>query len=167
MKNAIVTGASNGIGLEISKKLSEIQRYALRPMIETQALAFAVAHVYQNEIDEINILNATKLAMKRAVKNLNAKPTTLLIDGNHNIGTGLKEICIIKGDKTCKSIAAASIIAKFTRDFILKKISRIYPYYRLEKNKGYGTQEHIDSLKKYGPSPVSYTHLTLPTKRIV
>ena len=91
--------------------------------------------------------------MKRAVKNLNSKPATLLIDGNHDIGTGLKEICIIKGDKTCKSIAAASIIAKFTRDFILKKISRIYPYYRLEKNKGYGTQEHVDSLRKYGPSP--------------
>ena len=101
---------------------------------------------------DINILTDVE-NIKRAVKNLNAKPATLLIDGNHDIGTGLKEICIIKGDKTCKSIAAASIIAKFTRDFILKKISRIYPYYRLEKNKGYGTQEHVDSLRKYGPSP--------------
>ena len=102
--------------------------------------------------NDVNVVEDI-IAVKRAVKNLNAKPTTLLIDGNHNIGTGLKEICIIKGDKTCKSIAAASIIAKFTRDFILKKISRIYPYYRLEKNKGYGTQEHVDSLRKYGPSP--------------
>ena len=136
--------------LNDSKKLTEKQRYDLRPQIESKAVAFSYAHVYPYEIDQINILNATKLAMKRAVKNLNAKPATLLIDGNHNIGTGLKEICIIKGDKTCKSIAAASIIAKFTRDFILKKISRIYPYYRLEKNKA-----------------VSYTHLTLPTKRIV
>jgi ribonuclease HII len=141
------------IELNDSKMLSENKRISKVLELLINNSVFALGYSSNEEIDEINILNATKLAMKRAVKNLNAKPATLLIDGNHDIGTGLKEICIIKGDKTCKSIAAASIIAKFTRDFILKKISRIYPYYRLEKNKGYGTQEHVDSLRKYGPSP--------------
>ena len=143
----------NKIELDDSKILSENKRALKFTELLTNNSIFALGWSNNLEIDKLNVLNATRLAMRRAVKNLKIQPKIVLIDGNHGIGTDLNEICITKGDTICKSIAAASIIAKFTRDFILKKISSIYPYYKLESNKGYGTKEHIALLKKYGPCP--------------
>ena len=136
-----------------SKVLSRNKRnYTFIQLMNSESV-FGLGFSSHEEIDQINILNATKLAMKRAVENLNITPDILLIDGNQKIGTKFQELCVIKGDQKCKSIAAASIIAKISRDFLLKKISEIFPYYNLNQNKGYGTKEHVDLIKKYGMSP--------------
>ena len=148
-----INSFNNEIDVYDSKTLSIKRRSHIFAEIMNSYPVFGIGYSTHKEIDQINILNATKLAMTRALKNLSITPDILLIDGNQKIGTKYDEIAIIKGDQNCKSIAAASIVAKFSRDFLLNKISRIFPYYNLNKNKGYGTKEHWNMLTKFGPSP--------------
>lgn len=137
--------------LNDSKKLTESQRNKLRPIIEQQALAWAVGIVDEKEIDEINILNASFLAMHRAVDQLVTTPTFLLIDGNRfNAYKDIKHQCIIKGDGKYLSIAAASVLAKTHRDEYMEQLAQEYPYYSWDKNKGYPTKAHRTAIKEYG-----------------
>ena len=138
--------------LDDSKKLSESQRSLLRPILESKALAWAVGVVSVNEIDEINILNASFLAMHRAIHQLNRRPELLLIDGNRfKTYEDVEHQCIIKGDGIYRSIAAASVLAKTHRDGIMKGLSEQFPMYGWEKNKGYPTADHRTSIRKHGP----------------
>ncbi len=140
--------------LNDSKKLSEKQRDALRPIIEKQALAWAVEIVDNNEIDQINILNASFLAMNRAVEKLRINPDHLLIDGNRfRTKLDIPYSCIIKGDGKFLSIAAASVLAKTWRDELMEKLHNQHPPYNWKKNKGYPTKEHRESIKTHGISP--------------
>ncbi len=140
--------------LNDSKKLSEKQRDTLRPIIEKQALAWAVGIIDNNEIDQINILNASFLAMNRAVKKLSINPEHLLIDGNRfRTKLDIPYSCIIKGDGKFLSIAAASVLAKTWRDELMEKLHNQYPQYNWGKNKGYPTKQHRDSIKAHGISP--------------
>lgn len=140
--------------LNDSKKLTEKQRYALRPIIEEQALAYAVGIVDNHEIDKINILNAAFLAMHRAVAQLKIRPEHLLIDGNRfKCYPEIKHTCIIKGDGKFLSIAAASILAKTYRDDFMDKIHQEYPQYDWLKNKGYPTLHHRKKVRELGISP--------------
>lgn len=141
-------------GLNDSKKLSEKKREILYDKIKNLALTYAVAFATEHEIDEINILNATFLAMKRAVAKLNLKPDIVLVDGNKSPGLEISTQTIVKGDSLSASIAAASILAKVERDRLMKNLSKKYPEYNFEKHKGYGTQMHIDLIKKYGPCEI-------------
>jgi ribonuclease HII len=137
--------------LDDSKKLSEKQRYALRPVIESQALAFAVGIVDNNEIDQINILNASFLAMHRAIDQLSQKPEHLLIDGNRFKAYPLiPHTCIIKGDGKYLSIAAASILAKTYRDDYMDILHKEFPRYDWSKNKGYPTLHHRRVIREIG-----------------
>ena len=137
--------------LDDSKKLTEKQRYELRPIIEKEALAWAVEAVDNNEIDEVNILNASFLAMNRAVQQLKIQPQHLLIDGNRfRPQTNIPFSCIIKGDGRFMSIAAASVLAKTYRDDFMAKIHDEFPHYDWKKNKGYPTQKHRNAIRKYG-----------------
>lgn len=137
--------------LNDSKKLSANARAKLRPEIEQEALAWAVAFVDNNEIDDINILNASLLAMHRAVDRLNHKPELLLIDGNRfNPYKDIQHECFIKGDGRYMSIAAASILAKTHRDEYMMSLDRKFPGYGWSRNMGYPTQEHRDGIKKLG-----------------
>lgn len=137
--------------LDDSKKLSEKQRYALRPVIESQALAFAVGIVDNDEIDQINILNASFLAMHRAIDQLSLKPEHLLIDGNRFKAYPLiPHTCIIKGDGKYLSIAAASILAKTYRDDYMNIIHQEFPQYNWSKNKGYPTLHHRRVIRETG-----------------
>lgn len=140
--------------LNDSKKLSEKKRDLVYDDIIKDALAWSVGIADEKEIDDINILNATFLAMKRAVDGLEIKPDLAYIDGNQYPKTGIKEITIIKGDSKCMSVAAASIIAKVSRDRFMLKIAEEYPEYQFEKHKGYGTKLHYEMIEKYGVSPV-------------
>ncbi|MBR4070201.1 MAG: ribonuclease HII [Bacteroidaceae bacterium] len=140
--------------LNDSKQLSEKQRYALRPIIEQDALAWAVGIVSPQEIDQINILNASILAMHRAVEQLSLTPQHLLIDGNRF--KPYKEIphtCVIKGDGKYLSIAAASILAKTYRDDYMLQLHKQHPQYAWDKNKGYPTKEHRHAIELYGTTP--------------
>ena len=140
--------------LNDSKKLSEKQRDTLRPIIEKQALAWAVGIIDNNEIDQINILNASFLAMNRAVEKLSINPEHLLIDGNRfRTKLDIPYSCIIKGDGKFLSIAAASVLAKTWRDELMEKLHNQYPQYNWEKNKGYPTKQHRESIKAHGISP--------------
>ncbi len=139
--------------LNDSKKLSEKQRYQLRPIIEKEAIAFGVGIVDHLEIDEINILNASFLAMHRAVEKLSKIPEHLLIDGNRFKPYPNISPCIIKGDGKLLPIAAASILAKTYRDDIMGKLHFKYPEYLWDKNKGYPTKAHRNAIQKIGPSP--------------
>ena len=140
--------------LNDSKKLSEKQRYQLRPMIEKEALAWAVEMVSNTEIDEINILNASFLAMNRAVQQLKMAPEHLLIDGNRfRPRSKIPFTCMIKGDGRFYSIAAASILAKTYRDDYMLNIHNEFPNYDWHKNKGYPTKKHRAAIKKYGTTP--------------
>lgn len=140
--------------LNDSKKLSEKQRYALRSVIETEALAYAVGVVSHTEIDQINILNASFLAMHRAIKELRVKPAHLLIDGNRfNPYEGIGHTCIIKGDGKYLPIAAASILAKCYRDDLMKQLSEECPEYDWGRNKGYPTAKHRAAIEQLGLSP--------------
>ena len=140
--------------LNDSKKLTEKQRYALRPIIEEQALAFAVGIVDNQEIDKINILNASFLAMHRAVAQLKIQPGHLLIDGNRfKSYPGISHTCIIKGDGKFSPIAAASVLAKTYRDDFMDKIHQEYPQYDWLKNKGYPTLHHRKTVREIGISP--------------
>ena len=137
-----------------SKLLSESRRNKIFLELIKYNSDFSLGISSHEEIDKINVLNATKLAMVRAIENLKINPDILLIDGNQRIDSKIVQICIPKGDKICKSIGAASIIAKVVRDFIVKQVSNFFPYYGFEKNKGYGTKYHKECLNRYGPSPV-------------
>lgn len=140
--------------LNDSKKLTEKQRYALRPIIEKQAVAFAVGVVDNHEIDRINILNASFLAMHRAVAQLKVKPGHLLIDGNRfKAYPEITHTCVIKGDGKFLSIAAASVLAKTYRDDYMEQIHREYPLYDWLKNKGYPTLFHRKKVREIGISP--------------
>ena len=142
-------------GLNDSKKLSEKKREELFDVICEKAVDFSIGIADEKEIDEINILNATFLAMKRAVDGLKIKPDYALIDGNRypRIG-GVTEETIVKGDGKSMSVAAASILAKVSRDRYMLEIAEKYPQYCFEKHKGYGTMLHYEMLEKYGISPV-------------
>jgi len=141
-------------GVNDSKQLTENQREELFEKIISKALSYSVSIIDHNVIDEINILNATMLAMKQAVEGLNIKPDLLLVDGNRAFISEIPLIPIIKGDAKSFSIAAASILAKVTRDKIMKNLAVDYPEYLWEQNKGYPTKQHRDIIKKIGPSPL-------------
>ncbi|MFZ5988456.1 MAG: ribonuclease HII [Bacillota bacterium] len=141
-------------GLNDSKKLSEKKRNELFDIIREKAIDIGVGIVDEKEIDEINILNAAKRAMKLAVDSLKNKPDILLIDAERLEDVNIAQVSIIKGDTLSVSIAAASVIAKVTRDRILEEMDKTYPQYGFIKHKGYGTKEHIDSIKKYGICPI-------------
>lgn len=138
-------------GLNDSKKLSEKKREALYGVITEKAVAYGVAFGTLEEIEEFNILNATFLAMNRAIDELEVKPDYALIDGNR-VPTGINIPCetVVKGDFKSASIAAASILAKVTRDRLLLRYDEEYPQYNFKKHKGYGTKEHYEAIKKYG-----------------
>ncbi|MFM7681311.1 MAG: ribonuclease HII [Bacteroidota bacterium] len=139
--------------LNDSKKLSEKARLYLRDDIVEKALAYHIAFVWQEEIDRINILNASFMAMHRAVDQLKLKPKHLLIDGNRfNPYPGIPHTCIIKGDGKFLSIAAASILAKTARDEFMEQLHHEFPAYNWKKNKGYPTKDHRAAIKEYGPN---------------
>lgn len=140
--------------LNDSKQLSEKQRYALRPVIEQDAVAWAVGIVTPQEIDKINILNASILAMQRAVEQLSIAPQHLLIDGNRfKPYKDIPHTCVIKGDGKYLSIAAASILAKTYRDDYMLQLHNLHPQYGWDRNKGYPTQEHRNAIERYGTTP--------------
>lgn len=138
-----------------SKKLTEKQREKLRIKVMENALAYGVGIVSAKEIDEINILNASFLAMHRAIDQLKTRPELLLIDGNRfNPYKGIKHQCIVGGDAKYQSIAAASILAKTTRDHIMEEYHKDFPQYNWLKNKGYPTPEHKNAVAEHGVSPI-------------
>jgi ribonuclease HII len=169
---AIILGSDFELELlNDSKQLSEKHRKKLKPIIEDKAISFSVTHIYNEEIDEINILNASMKAMQECILKLNRLPEFIIVDGNRNINAklGLKSIhgkkfslkeiellksipntSIIKGDSKYMSIAAASVLAKTYRDEYMEKIHEEFPMYNWKKNKGYPTKEHRDAIKKYG-----------------
>lgn len=140
-------------GVNDSKKLSEKKREALFDVIREQSLAYSIAYATVDEIEEINILNATMLAMKRAVEGLSVKADYAMIDGNRLPKLAIDIECIVKGDAKSMSIACASILAKVSRDRLLYKYAEEYPMYGFDKHKGYGTAAHREAILKYGPCP--------------
>ena len=141
-------------GVNDSKKLSEKKREYLFDIIKEKALCYNIASASSKEIDDLNILQATFLAMKRAVEGLNPKADFAMVDGNREPNLDIPLATIIKGDSLSCSIAAASILAKVTRDRVMKEEALKYPEYLFEKHKGYGTKLHVEMIKKYGPSPI-------------
>ncbi len=142
-------------GVNDSKKVSEKKREKLYDLIIDDAISYGVGIVGQDEIDEINILNATKKALTMSLKELSTMPELILVDALTNIDTlGIKYESIIKGDANVYAISAASIIAKVTRDRIMREWDKIYPQYGFEKHKGYGTAAHIAAIKEYGLCPL-------------
>ena len=169
----VLENSFQNIALNDSKKLSEKSRDSLRPVIESQAITFAVTHLFPDEIDEINILNASMKAMQESILKLNKNPSYIIVDGNRALYAKLglkspvgkiftdKEIAflksipnqsIIKGDSKYMSIAAASVLAKTYRDEYMNKIHEEFPMYNWKKNKGYPTKEHREAIRKYGPT---------------
>ena len=140
-------------GVNDSKKLSEKKREQLFLLIKNKALAYSVVAVDEGEIDRVNILNATKTAMKQCLAQLGVTPDIVLLDAV-KLGSGLPEQAIIHGDALSYNIACASILAKVTRDHIMLDYARQYPQYGFEKHKGYGTAQHIAALRAYGPCPI-------------
>lgn len=141
-------------GLNDSKKLSDKKRRELYPVIKEQAVAYGIAFADHNEIDEINILQATYLAMERAINQLSVKPELALIDGNRAKDFGIPVETVVHGDSLSASIAAASVLAKVTRDDYMLQMAEIYPGYDFEIHKGYGTKAHYAALTELGPSPI-------------
>lgn len=141
-------------GLNDSKKLSDKKRRELYPIIKEQAIAYGIAFADHCEIDEINILQATYLAMERAINQLSVKPDLALIDGNRAKDFGVPVETVIHGDSLSASIAAASVLAKVTRDDYMLKMAEEYPGYDFEIHKGYGTKAHYAALTEKGPSPI-------------
>ncbi|HBR08225.1 MAG TPA: ribonuclease HII [Clostridiales bacterium] len=141
-------------GLNDSKKLTPKRRDALYDIIVSRAVAYGVAFATVAEIETLNILQATYLAMNRAIEKLSVMPALALIDGNCNAGIGISSRCVIGGDGKCASIAAASIIAKVTRDRYMLEMAEKYPEYGFDRHKGYGTAEHYLVLRKIGPSEI-------------
>ena len=141
-------------GLNDSKKLTDKKRRELMPIIKEQAIAYGIAFATQEEIDEINILQATFLAMQRALDQLGVKPDLALIDGNREKDFGLPVKTVVKGDSLSANIAAASVLAKVTRDLLMEDMAKEYPQYGFEIHKGYGTKAHYAALTEHGPSPI-------------
>lgn len=141
-------------GLNDSKKLSDKRRREFFPEIQKQALAFGIGFASEKEIDAINILQATFLAMERALAQLPVKPELVLIDGNREKDFGIPVKTVVKGDSLSANIAAASILAKVSRDDVMLEMAREYPQYGFEIHKGYGTKAHYDALRQFGPSPI-------------
>lgn len=141
-------------GLDDSKKLTERKREKLFDIIKEQAVSYAIAEATPAEIDEINILNASMLAMRRAVEALDVPADFALIDGNCSRGFNIPTETVVKGDSKSYSIAAASILAKVTRDRGCAELDRLYPEYNIAKHKGYPTKDHMDAVREHGPSPI-------------
>ena len=142
-------------GVNDSKKVSEKKREKLYDIILEEAISYSVAIIGQDVIDEINILNATKQGVTKVVEELDVKPNLILVDALTHIDTkGIPYDSIIKGDAKCYNIASASIIAKVTRDRIMREWDKIYPQYGFINHKGYGTAKHIEAIKEYGPCPI-------------
>lgn len=141
-------------GLTDSKKLTDKRRRELFPLIKEQAIAYGIGFASEQEIDEINILQATFLAMERALAQLNVRPDLVLIDGNREKDFGIPVKTIVKGDSLSANIAAASILAKVSRDDVMIALAEEYPQYGFEIHKGYGTKVHYEALRTYGASPV-------------
>ncbi len=141
-------------GLDDSKKLSDKKRRELFDVIKREAVSFGVAFASVEEIEEHNILRATFMAMNRAIAKLDVVPELAIIDGNRAAGIEMPARCIVKGDSKCADIAAASILAKVTRDEYMLAMAEKYPEYHFEKHKGYGTKLHYEALREYGTSPI-------------
>lgn len=146
-------------GLNDSKKLSEKKRDALFDIIKEKAAAYCIASASKTEIDQINILEAAMLAMRRAVEGLSITPDIVLADGNRDpkpvhTGRAIKSQTVVKGDSLCACIAAASILAKVSRDRYMMEMAALYPGYGFEKHKGYPTREHYSALAELGPCPI-------------
>ena len=142
-------------GVNDSKKISEKKREKLYDQIIEEAISYSISIIGQEEIDEINILNATKKGLTDSLKELKVKPDLIIVDALTHIDTlGIPYESIIKGDAKCYSISAASILAKVTRDRIMREWAAIYPQYGFEQHKGYGTAKHISAIKEYGPCPI-------------
>lgn len=141
-------------GLNDSKKLTDKKRRELFPVICEQALAYGIGMATEQEIDEINILQATFLAMQRAMDGLQVRPDLALIDGNRQKDFGLPTKTVVKGDSLSANIAAASVLAKVTRDDLMIRQATEFPEYGFEIHKGYGTKAHYAALEQYGPSPI-------------
>ena len=141
-------------GLNDSKKLTEKKREALFDVICASAVSYGIAFATVEEIEEYNILGATFMAMNRAIAMLDPVPELALIDGNRNTGIQIPSRCVIGGDGKCADIAAASVLAKVTRDRYMLQMAELYPQYGFEKHKGYGTKAHYEAIRAYGPSPI-------------
>ena len=141
-------------GLNDSKKLTDKKRRELYDVITAEAVSYGIAFASEKEIDEINILQATFLAMARALEKLTPQPELALIDGNRARDFGLPVRTIVKGDSLSASIAAASILAKVTRDRLMEQYDETYPQYGFAVHKGYGTKRHYEALREFGPSPI-------------
>ena len=142
-------------GVNDSKKVSEKKREKLYDLILEEAISYGIGIIYQDEIDEINILQATKKGLTNAIEQMKIKPDLILVDALNGINTlGIPYQSIIKGDAKCYSISAESIIAKVTRDRIMREWDAVYPEYGFSSHKGYGTAKHIAALKEYGPCPL-------------
>ena len=142
-------------GVNDSKKITESKREKLYDLIVNEAISYGVGIINQDEIDEINILQATKKGLTEAIKSMEIKPNLILVDALEGIDTlGIPYKSIIKGDAKSYSIAAASIIAKVTRDRIMREWDKIYPEYGFSGHKGYGTAKHIEAIRKYGLTPI-------------
>ena len=141
-------------GLDDSKKLSEKKREELYDVIIERALYYGIASASEEEIDEVNILNAVYRAMNRAADKLGIEPEICLVDGNRNQGITRESMCVIKGDSKCACIAAASILAKVSRDKFMLEMADKYPQYAFEKHKGYGTKIHYERIREFGPSEI-------------
>ena len=141
-------------GLNDSKKISEKKRDMLFDIICEKAISYGIAYASVEEIDELNILNASQLAMRRAVDMLTPHPDLVIVDGNIARGFDCKAVTLIKGDAISMSVAAASILAKVSRDRVCEELDKQYPEYMLAKHKGYSTKLHMDLVRKYGPSPI-------------
>ena len=141
-------------GLNDSKKLSDKKRRELFPIIKEQAIAYGIGLAYHSEIDDINILQATFLAIERALAQLDVKPELALIDGNRQKDFGIPATTVVQGDSLSASIAAASVLAKVTRDDIMLELDKEYPEYGFAVHKGYGTKAHYEAITRFGPCPI-------------
>lgn len=141
-------------GLTDSKKLTDKKRRELFPLIQQQALAWGIGFASEQEIDEINILQATFLAMQRAMEQLGTRPELALIDGNRAGDFGLPVKTVVKGDSLSANIAAASVLAKVSRDDVMVELAKQYPQYGFDIHKGYGTKAHYAALREFGPCPI-------------
>lgn len=141
-------------GLTDSKKLTDKKRRELFPVIREQAIAYGIGFASEREIDEINILQATFLAMQRAIDQLEGKAELALIDGNREKDFGLPVRTVVKGDSLSANIAAASVLAKVTRDDLMMELAETYPQYGFDVHKGYGTRAHYAALREHGPAPI-------------
>ena len=149
----ILPDGLENMGINDSKKMSEKKREQLFDIIIENATAYGIGFATETEIDEINILNATFLAMRRAVEAMGVKPDLVLVDGNRKPGTGYEEMTLVKGDAKSISISAASILAKVSRDRYMKDLAERHPEYKFEQHKGYGTKLHYEMIEQYGILP--------------